>query len=85
MIGLTVLMFSLSVGVLSGVVLVARGGIENSLIGLNIATICGVTMLIILDKYFNVAFSKDIAYYLIFPGIFGVIVVCILLKEVRGG
>jgi multisubunit Na+/H+ antiporter MnhF subunit len=78
------LLFSLSVAVLCGVVLVARGGSENSLIGLNVATICGVTMLVVLQEYFNIAFSRDIAFYLIFPGVFGVIVVCMLLRNIGG-
>ncbi|MFH1056092.1 MAG: hypothetical protein V1744_08375 [Candidatus Altiarchaeota archaeon] len=78
-------LFALSVGVLTGVIIVARGGVgsrENSLIGLNIATICAVTMLVAMDKYMGIAFSRDIAFYLIFPGVFGIIIFCMLLREV---
>ena len=34
---------ALSAGILTGIVLVSRGEPENSLIGLNVATICAVT------------------------------------------
>jgi multisubunit Na+/H+ antiporter MnhF subunit len=68
------LVLSLAFGVLAGVRLVARGGPENSLIGLNVAVICVVTELVVLHRYFGLAFGRDIAFYLIFPGVFGVIV-----------
>jgi len=85
MIGLAqqVLLAALSAGVLTGVVLVARGGRENSLIGLGVATICAVTMLVVLDRYAGVAFSRDIALYLVFPGVFGVIYFCMVMREVK--
>ena len=85
MIGFGLFLFSLSVGVLSGALLVARGGPENSLIGLNVATICGVTALVVLDREFGVVFSKDIAFYLILPGVFGVVVVAMLLRGLADG
>jgi multisubunit Na+/H+ antiporter MnhF subunit len=76
------LVFSLAVGVLAGVQLVARGGPENSLIGLNVAVICVVTELVILHQFYGLVFSRDIAFYLLFPGVFGVI---IYAKFLRGG
>jgi hypothetical protein len=74
------LFLCLSAGVLTGAVLVTRGGRENSLIGLNVATICAVTMLVAMDKYMGIAFSRDIALYLVLPGAFGVIVFSMALK-----
>ena len=68
-----VLIASLSFGVLAGTYLVTKGGPENSLIGLNAASICAVTALVAFDKIGEPLFSKDIALYLIFPGIFGAI------------
>ncbi len=76
------LIISLAIGVLAGVQLVAKGGAENSLIGLNVAVICIVTELVLLNQYYNLAFARDIAFYLIFPGVFGVIVYA---KFLRGG
>ena len=77
-----VLLFSLAAGVACGIVLVGRGGPENSLIGLNVATVCAVTLLLAMQEA-GVAFSRDIAFYLIFPGVFGVIVFTRFLAEVR--
>lgn len=76
------LVFCLAAGVLAGVQLVARGGPENSLIGLNVAVICVVTELVVLNQFYGLAFSSDIAFYLIFPGVFGVIVYA---RFLRGG
>jgi len=73
---------SLAFGVLTGVVLVLRGDPENSIIGLNIALICAVTGLVLMEVYYKVGFSTAIAFCLIFPGIFGSIVYA---KFVRGG
>jgi hypothetical protein len=68
----------LGFAILTGVVIIARGGPENSLIGLNISVISTVTALVLLDNF--IGFSRDIAFYLIFPGIFGVIVYAIILE-----
>lgn len=61
----------ISLGVISGVVIVLRGGPENSLIGLNVATICAATGLLAMDGFMGVGYAKEIAFYLIFPGILG--------------
>ena len=50
--------------------------------GGDVATICVVTELVILNQYYNVAFSRDIALYFIMPGVLGVVVYSMLL---RGG
>jgi len=76
------LLMALAVGVATGSMLVVRGGRENSLIGLNVATICVVTALVVWDKYSGIAFSRDIGFYLVLPGAFGVIVFCMLMKGV---
>ncbi len=75
-----VLLLSLAAAIAAGVVLVLRGGPENSLIGLNVATISAVTFLVLLQE--SVAFSRDIAFYLIFPGFLGVIVFSRFVREV---
>ena len=77
------LLLALSVGILTGVILVARGGRENSLIGLGVATICAVMALVAADKYMGIAFSRDIAFYLVFPGVFGIIYFCMVMRGVE--
>ncbi|MBD3387799.1 MAG: hypothetical protein GF416_02010 [Candidatus Altiarchaeales archaeon] len=77
------LISSLAVGVLVGVVLVSRGGPENSLIGLNIATICAITAFLAVQREQNILFTGDILFYLILPGVFGVIVFTRFMSEVR--
>jgi hypothetical protein len=76
------LLFSLAAGILCGTALVWRGGRENSLIGLSVATICSVTALVLMDKYWGIAFSKDIGFYLVFPGVFGVIYFAMVMRGV---
>ncbi len=76
-------LFALAVGVVTGVVLVARGAPENSLIGLNVATVCAVTALVVMQQNLMISFSKDIAFYLIFPGIFGAIIFSRFLAEAK--
>jgi len=76
------LLVSLSAGVLTGGVLVVRGGREDSLIGLSVATVCCVTALLLLDRYVGLAFSRDIGFYLIFPGVFGVLYFCTVMRGV---
>jgi len=75
------LLICLAVGVLAGVQLVLRGSSENSIVGLNIALICAVTGLVLLEVYYNVGFSTAIAFCLVFPGVFGAI---LYAKFVRG-
>ncbi len=75
----------LSIGLLAGVIVVLRGGPENSLIGLNVATICAVTGLVGLDKFIGIGFAQDIAFFLIFPGVFGVLIFSRFVKEVQNG
>jgi len=77
------LLLCLSAGILTGSVLVGRGGRETSLIGLNVATICAVTMLVAMDRYMGIAFSRDIAFYLVLPGVFGVIYFCMAMRGVK--
>ena len=80
-----VLYAAMAAGVLSGVIIVLRGGPANSLIGLNVATICAVTALVALDMDSGISFSRDIAFYLIFPGVFGVIIFSRFMAEVARG
>ena len=76
------LLFALAIGVVTGVLLVGRGSPGNSLIGLNVATICAVTILVLMQEQ-GIGFSRDIGFYLIFPGFLGVIVFTRFLREVR--
>lgn len=68
---LTFFMACLAGGVLAGTQLVLRGQVEDAIIGLNVAVICTVTALVLLNEYSGLAFSRDIAFFLILPGIFG--------------
>ncbi len=76
------LYIALAFGVVTGVRLVARRNAEDSLIGLNVAVICTVTALVAFHHYELIAFSRDIAFYFIFPGVIGVIAYA---KFLRGG
>ena len=76
------LVICLGVGVLSGAQLVLRGSSENSIIGLNIAVVCTVTALVLLETSYRIGFSTFIALCLIFPGVFGSIAYA---KMLRGG
>ena len=76
------LILALATGILTGVATVLRGGPENSLIGLNVATISAATYLVTLHEG-GLSFSKDIAFYLLFPGFLGVIVFTRFMKGVR--
>jgi len=73
---------ALSIGIISGIRLVARREPEDSLIGLNVATICTVTELVILDEFYGLSFGRDIAFSLLFPGVIGIIAYA---KFLRGG
>jgi hypothetical protein len=74
-----ILLGALAAGIIAGLALVGRGGPENSLIGLNAATVCAVTALLVLDAH--IPFSGDIAYYLVLPGILGAAVAAIIMGE----
>lgn len=80
LLALVLTLAALSFGVLAGVKIVVRKETENALIGLNVAVICSVTGLVLLQKYFGVAFSRDIAFYMIFPGFIGIIVYAKFLR-----
>ncbi|MBU0762843.1 MAG: hypothetical protein KKD39_07430 [Candidatus Altiarchaeota archaeon] len=80
-----VLLAVLALAVATGIVLVLRGGPENSLIGLNVATIAAVTVLMAFDRYYGLAFAKDIGFYLIFPGVFGVMIFSRFILGVKNG
>jgi multisubunit Na+/H+ antiporter MnhF subunit len=74
------LVICLAVGVLSGARLVLRGSPENSIIGLNIAVVCAVTALVLLEVSYGVGFSTAIAFCLILPGVFGSILYAKFLR-----
>ncbi|MFH1403594.1 MAG: monovalent cation/H+ antiporter complex subunit F [Candidatus Altiarchaeota archaeon] len=76
------LMACLAVGVIAGTQLVLTGRSENSIIGLNVALICAVTGLALLQEYYGLGFSSDIAFVLILPGAVGSIMYA---KMLRGG
>jgi multisubunit Na+/H+ antiporter MnhF subunit len=73
----------LALCIVTAVILVLMGEPENSLIGLNIATVAAVTFLLVLDRHYGLAFSKDIGLYLILPGVLGVMVFSRFLLEVK--
>ena len=72
-----------AVGVLTGVILVNRNPPENALIGLNLATVCAISALLIIQQNWEIGFSKDIAFFLVFPGAIGIIVFSRFLLEVK--
>jgi len=76
------LLICLAIGVLSGARLVLRGSKENAIIGYNIAAICAITGLVLLEAEYKVGFSSAIAICLVFPGAFGSI---LYAKFLRGG
>ncbi len=80
-VGMYLLFFALSIAFLTGARLVARKGSTTSLVGANVATISLGTALILLGRWFDIAYAREITFALIVFGAVGIIMFARILRE----
>lgn len=74
------LLFSLGVSIVTGIRVAARRGLYNSLVGVSIVIIALATALTVIGEIYSIAFSRDIALYLLALATMGALIISKIIK-----